>query len=389
MTEQHYDIVVIGAGIQGAGVAQAAAAAGYSVAVMEKTAIAAGTSSRSSKLIHGGLRYLETGQFALVRKTLKERQLLLDIAPSLVKPIPFYIPIYKNNKRKSWQIRIGLSLYALLAGFNKLAIFKTLSIKEQHALMEEGLLQQGMRSVFQYWDAQTDDSLLTQAVMKSAEKFGAKLFIPAPVESVSYNQQAQRFQIKYRLNNQTEVLSSCCLVNAAGPWVNKVLETITPVPKKQDIDLVQGAHIVLDTPAPKGIYYLEAPQDHRAVFVMPWKNKTLLGTTETAFRGDLDNVRATDAEVQYLIKVYQHYFPDHPTRITERFAGLRVLPKSEHGYFSRPRDVVMDESLPGLITLYGGKLTGYRVTAEQVLERLKSKLPASIKSVTTENITIE
>ena len=167
------DVLVIGAGIQGAGVAQAASAAGYSVSVLEKNEIASGTSCKSSKLIHGGLRYLESFQFSLVRKSLKERSILCRLAPDLVKLVPFYIPIYKNTLRRPWQIRLGLSLYALLGGVRKENLFKRVNRQERNKL--DQLEQKNLQKVYVYNDGQTNDAALTKSVMRSAQPLGTEV----------------------------------------------------------------------------------------------------------------------------------------------------------------------------------------------------------------------
>ncbi len=172
-----WDVVVVGGGIHGVGIAQAVAAAGHSVLVLEQEALAAGSSSRSSKLIHGGLRYLESGQFKLVRESLQERAILLRLAPELVRLQKFLIPIYAHSRRHSWQLRIGLSLYALLGGMDPAARFGTVPRHEWGQL--DGLETDGLRQVFHYHDAQTDDALLTAAVMRSAQSLGAELELPA------------------------------------------------------------------------------------------------------------------------------------------------------------------------------------------------------------------
>jgi len=366
-----YDIVIIGGGIQGVGVAQAAAAAGYRVLLLEKQAIASATSSRSSKLIHGGLRYLETAQFGLVRKALRERAILLHIAPDLVRPIVFHIPVYKNSSRKSWQIRLGLSLYALLGGLTPLTRFKHFSRAEY--LLCDGLQTDELSALYRYWDAQTDDVALTRAVMHSALELGAKLRCPAEVISACHADNI--YQLRYRDKNGEKQLSCHAVVNASGPWVNAVLKKIAPQSSRLAVDLVQGAHVLLDAPAPSAIYYVEAPTDKRAVLIMPWQGKTLVGTTETRFQGQLDMIRPTEEEIRYLQAVYRYYFPHRGTNIIDAFAGVRVLPKAEGRFSNRPRDTLLHMSSPGLLSLYGGKLTGYRATAEQVISHLRSCLP--------------
>ena len=364
-----YDIAVIGGGIQGAGVAQAASAAGYKVIVFEQTAIASGTSSKSSKLIHGGLRYLETGQFKLVRKTLLERERLIKLAPTLVKPVKFYIPIYSQTTRSAWQIRVGLFLYQILGGFKKYTQFKKLNLSSQPI---NNLRITDLKAVFQYYDAQTDDKKLTESVMHSAESLGTVLSCPSEVISLNYIN--SMYEVK--TNNIEECIKAKFIVNVSGPWVNQVLDKVDGTPVvKMECDLVQGTHIVLDTPAPDGVVYVEAPQDKRAIFIMPWKGKTLVGTTEKNYVGDPAKVIPTETEINYLKDVYLHYMLLKNVTIIESFAGLRVLPRIQGSFFVRPRDTVIHASAEKLLTLYGGKLTGYRVTAEDVLEKIKKVLP--------------
>jgi glycerol-3-phosphate dehydrogenase len=367
-----YDIAIIGGGIHGVGVAQAAAAAGYAAVVLEQTALAAGTSSRSSKLIHGGLRYLESGQIHLVRESLHERNTLLRVAPDLVRATRFYIPIYKDTARRPWLIRLGLSLYAILAGFHHHSLFRRLHKAQWTEL--DGLRTQGLQTVFRYWDAQTDDARLTQAVMQSALSLGASLLCPAGFTGAVYAN--DRYRVNYERDGETASLSCCALVNAAGPWANEVLGRISPATSTRAIDLVQGAHIVIEGETRQGVYYLEAPADRRAVFVMPWYGNTMIGTTETLHRGDPAKVEVLDEEVDYLLATFRHYFPHRRANIIDRFAGLRVLPHASGAAFNRPRDTVLhsDAQSPGLVTIYGGKLTGYRATAEKLIRELEPRL---------------
>ncbi|MDH5570243.1 MAG: FAD-dependent oxidoreductase [Gammaproteobacteria bacterium] len=385
MSDNVFDILIIGGGIQGAGVAQAAVAAGYHTCLLEKTAIASATSSRSSKLIHGGLRYLESGQFSLVRKALYERDLLLRMAPELVKAVPFYIPVYKNSSRPAWKIRLGLMLYAVLGGFKQYTAFKEIKSGFKHQLA--GLREDDLSALYQYWDAQTDDAALTRSVVQSAKDLGLILICPAGFESAVYQQ--NHYQVSYTENAETKQVYTRFIVNAAGPWVNHVLDRIKPEPEQLMIDLVQGAHIILDVKAGESIYYLEAPQNQRAVFVMPWKGKTLVGTTETEFNGDLNRIEATEAEIRYLQAVYQYYFPSRSAGLLDSFAGVRVLPKTDSSYFNRPRDTVLQSSGKNILTMYGGKLTGYRATAQQVIKKIKADLPERKAIADTRNIELK
>lgn len=361
-SEPIYDVVVIGGGIHGAGVVQAAQAAGYRALVVEKTAWAAGTSSKSSKLIHGGLRYLQSGNFALVRESLRERALLLKLAPGLVCGNWFTIPIYRHSRYRPWQIRIALTLYWLLTGCHREGRFQVIEEKDWPTLA--GLKTEGLQAVFRYRDAQTDDTKLTEAVIRSAQSLGAETRCPAKLLSAERNDNGYRLQLQTAKGEET--LSCRLLVNAAGPWINRVAQLVTPTPDQVPIDLVQGAHLVLDQKISDQCFYLEAPADGRAVFVLPWYDGALLGTTETAFDGNPDLAAATEEEKRYLLEVLYHYFPDYSGKVSGEMAGLRVLPKEQRGFHHRNREVQFVEG-DHYLAIYGGKLTGYRATAEKTL----------------------
>ncbi|HWW22137.1 MAG TPA: FAD-dependent oxidoreductase, partial [Steroidobacteraceae bacterium] len=299
------DVVVVGAGIHGAGIAQAAAAAGHSVLLLEQTAPAAGSSSRSSKLIHGGLRYLETGQFHLVRESLHERTTLMRLAPQLVRLQRFYIPVYRDTRRRPWQLRIGLSLYAVLCGFGRGAGFGSLPRKQWDSL--DGLETRDLQRVFYYHDAQTDDRALTEAVVRSAQQLGVRMLCPAQVHRAALAQNL--VDVYFGWDGSEQHCRARVLVNAAGPWADRLARTISPHIAVPTLECVQGSHIILNSPSPGAIYYVESPRDGRAVFVMPWHEKLMIGTTETRFRGDPGAVAPTAAEVHYLLGVLKHYFP--------------------------------------------------------------------------------
>lgn len=374
-----YDVIVIGAGIHGAGVAQAAAAAGQRVLVLEQNFPAHGTSSRSSKLIHGGLRYLETGQLRLVRESLRERALMLKNAPELVQLKPFYIPIYEHTRRRPWQIRTGLSLYAVLGGFRRGSLFGTIPRRDWHQL--DGLNARKLQTVFRYYDGQTDDAALTLAILRSAMSLGAEIQVEARMLEaelsnegiiVFYQEAGRRVETRARV-----------LINAAGPWVNQVLLRVKPAQTARPIELVQGTHLILPGTPTQGIYYVESPRDGRAIFIMPWHGQTLIGTTETRYRGDPEQAHPLQSEINYLLQVMKHYFPTHHhlsvADIKQSFAGLRVLPAGSGHAFYRPRETLFDvdrPEKPRLLSIYGGKLTGWRATAEQVMRRIAPSLPA-------------
>ena len=383
-----YDVVVVGGGIHGAGVAQAAACAGYSVLLLEQHALASGTSSRSSKLIHGGLRYLEGHDFGLVRESLRERDILLNIAPDLVHLRPFHIPVYPDTSRRPLTLRTGLTLYAMLGGLNRASRFRKLARGEWEAL--DGLDTRTLQVVYQYFDAQTNDVELTRAVMYSATKFGATLSCPS--EFLSARIEPHGCEILYRDHAREKSCRAQVLVNAGGPWVNTVAERIDPTPARVAIDLVQGTHLILDDGLEKGCYYLEAPQDRRAIFLLPWGHQSLLGTTESIYRGDPLAVTPQPQEVDYLLEALQHYFPQRTAHVDDMFAGVRVLPAADGTAFSRSRETqlpVDDHTQPRVLSIVGGKLTGYRATAQKVMHTLQRTLPARTPRADTSTLALK
>ena len=385
-----YDIVIVGGGIHGVGVAQAAAAAGYSVMLLEQNTIASGTSSRSSKLIHGGLRYLESYQFSLVREWIKERNLLLKLAPDLVQLKPFYIPVYKSSTRSAFKIRVGLNVYAILGNLNQTARFSDIPKNEWGQL--DGLNTDGLQKVFSYFDAQTDDTALTRSVMASAQSMGTVLNESARLNRALKNEQG--VELEYEQQGRTYTCTARVLVNAAGPWVNHVAGLVAPEMKILHVDLVQGTHIIVDGSIERGVYYLESPSDHRAIFVIPWKGKVMVGTTETHYDGNPADVRPLPKECDYLAGALRYYFPQFesvsPDKV-DAFAGLRVLPKSHDDPFHRHRDTVLlvdNEQGPSVLSIYGGKLTAYRATAESVMKRLQTSLPGRKKIADTDTLSL-
>ena len=378
----HYDVVVIGGGIHGVGVAQAAACNGWSVLLLEKYALANGSSSRSSKLIHGGLRYLEHNEFSLVRESLRERDILLNVAPDLVELAPFHIPVYPATTRRPWLLRAGLSLYAILGGLDRASRFSSLPRRDWAQL--DGLDVDGLQAVFRYYDAQTNDAALTRAVMQSAIEHGAELACPATLQAARVTPDS--CEIDYVAEGMVRHCTAGVLVNAAGAWAGDVDACIDPRPPAVAVDLVQGTHLVLPEPVAHGCYYVEAPQDRRAVFLMPWGNYSLLGTTEHSYYGDPQQVRVLDEEIGYLQQVLRHYFPQRSTDVVEAFAGLRVLPTGGNAS-ARSRETrlpVDDRNRPRRIAIYGGKLTGYRATAAKVIERIRPGLPSRKPRARTE-----
>ncbi|MDQ6959965.1 MAG: glycerol-3-phosphate dehydrogenase/oxidase [Mariprofundaceae bacterium] len=375
------DVLVIGGGIHGCGVAQAAAAQGLRVLLVEQGEIASGTSSRSSKLIHGGLRYLETAQFSLVREALHEREILLRIAPELVRKERFYIPVYRTSSRSAWKIAAGLMLYRLFGGDG--AGFHPVSHARWAQTLPD-LSMQGLRAVFQYRDAATDDAALTKAVADSAIQMGAEVLTGCRVQS------AKRVHDGWEVDMGHDGMAhASALVNAAGPWVNQVQDLIAPKPRKLCISLVQGSHIIL--PQSQEAYVYAEADDGRAAFIMPWKGKTMVGTTEVDAL-DVDHPDPGDDEISYLLKVYRRHYPSRPSGendVMDCFAGVRVLTGEGGRFTGRTREVRLlcdDSGHPHRVTIYGGKLTTYRRTAERVMQLLSPALHPPRPEADTANI---
>lgn len=364
-----YDIAIIGGGIHGAACAELLSQSGYKVVVLEQYhQVGLATSSKSSKLIHGGLRYLETAQFKLVHECLQQRKYLLKQYPDLVKLVPFHIPVYEDSYRSPWLIRLGLSIYTLFS----FKLFKT--IKKSDWKQLDNLKTSHLRTVFQYYDGQTNDALLTQRIMQQAEENGAQLITDACFISAQCDDDS--CSIKFQQQNEPHEISSRIMINATGPWVNHILNNITPSQSQIKIDLIAGTHIIVPGKLTQGMYYLEAPQDKRAVFVMPWTSQSgdeqiLIGTTELLFNGSPETVTATEKEIDYLLQVYNHYFTSHISKdkVIDSFAGLRVLPASNDSAFNRSRDTIIHYNHtknPKVFSIYGGKLTAHRVTAQHL-----------------------
>ena len=353
-TEQTYDVVVIGGGIQGAGVALLARAAGYRVMLLEQATWAAETSSKSSKLIHGGLRYLQTGQFKLVYQCLRERRWMLTKLPHLVQPNWFYIPLYRHSPYPVWKVHLGLWLYRWLAGNSPHSQYKKVP-RSQWATLA-GLQQQGLRAVFQQYCRLGGEALEhTQCLHAHPTPLGHRLFIQR-------NQQP------------LTSLSAKIVVNASGPWVNALLQQLDPKQPRLAIEWVQGSHLCLSPQLAPVCFYLPALADQRVIFCLPWQDMTLVGTTEVVHHGLVESAQVTTEEVAYLTQVVRHYFPQYRFRVQAQFCGLRVLPSTTASPFVRNRDTVI-VNRNRIISLYGGKLTAWRATAQTVLQSIQGLIP--------------
>ena len=263
-------------------------------------------------------------------------------------------------------------------------VFRTIPKDRWNEL--DGLKTEGLRTVLQYSDAQTDDAALTRAVMQSAESLGADLLCPG--RFVSGRVLADHCEVSIDYDNQQHRIRADVVVNAAGPWARNLLSQFDPPLPDFPVDNVQGTHIELPAPVRKGCYYLEVPSDKRAIFVMPWRDHTLLGTTEYIYNGNPADADATVNEVDYLISAYKQFFPENDIEVLSSWAGLRVLP-AKGDAFKRSRETMLpvdNESKPRVVSIFGGKLTGYRATALKVLKRVAKSMSKADRIADTSDL---
>ncbi|MGB1667071.1 MAG: glycerol-3-phosphate dehydrogenase [Pseudohongiellaceae bacterium] len=380
-SQSEFDLLVIGGGINGAGIAADAAGRGLSVALLEKGDLASATSSWSSKLIHGGLRYLENYHFGLVRKSLKEREVLTTAAPHLVTPLAFQIPMLPES-RSAILLRCGLFLYDTLAKRKHYGASRAVRYRA------DSPLEASIRKGFEYWDAQVDDSRLVVANALQARQRGAVVLTRHEVTDASAHPEGWSVVVKDHLSTIRKTLTCKVLVNAAGPWVSQLDGKIAGSEKAHPLRLVKGSHLVLPKLSAQNKAFLLQHEDGRVVFVIPYLDDySLVGTTEEEYSGDLDAPQISEAEVSYLLNIVNHYFNVNVSdeQIVGAFSGIRPLIENEGEQASRvSRDYRLQlNRLPApMLSVYGGKVTTYRLLAEQVLDRLREFFPAMTGSWT-------
>ena len=375
------DLFIIGGGINGAGIARDAAGRGLSVMLAEMGDYASGTSSSSTKLIHGGLRYLETLEFGLVRESLHERATLMKTAPYLVRPQRFILPMTSDQKRASWKVWLGLKLYDFLAGKG---LPKSCRLPVREALRKPRLNRAGLTGLLAYFDCQTDDARLTLATLLDAREKGADVANYRKVTALEPNDAG--FEVTYREKGATEKAQARFVVNAAGPWANDMVDMCKSceLPRK-GLRLVRGSHVLLKLPEPEDHdAYLLQNTDGRVIFVIPWRPATetflIVGTTDMVQEGNPGGATCSDEEREYLLDCYNRYFSHvngHPATegdVVWKWAGVRPLVDDGAKNLSKvTRDVdfaVSAQGSGGFVTIYGGKLTTYRALAEKVMEKL-------------------
>ena len=378
MTDGTVDLFVIGGGINGAGIARDAAGRGLSVVLCEKDDLAEGTSSRSGKLVHGGLRYLEYYEFRLVREALIEREVLLAAAPHIIWPMRFVLP-HSPQDRPAWLVRLGLFLYDHLGGRKRLPGTRTLDLRRD----PEGapILDRYTRG-FEYSDCWVDDARLVVLNAVDAAERGATVLTRSPCISARREDGAWTVTTRHAITGEERVFTAKVLVNAAGPWVSDVVSRVAGSNSARKVRLVKGSHIVVPKFWAGEQAYLVQNHDRRVIFVNPYEgDKALIGTTDVPWEGRAEDVTASEAEVDYLIAAVNRYFKERLTRadVLTTFAGVRPLFDDGKGNPSAvTRDYVFDLDRTGgapLLNIFGGKITTFRELAERGLHKLGEVLP--------------
>jgi len=372
-----FDVVVLGGGITGAGCLLDAAQRGLRVLLVEKDDIASGTSSRSSKLIHGGLRYLKQMQFRVTRLACRERDRMLQLSPHLVHPVPFLYPAYEGDRTPGWQVDLGLWMYDRLTSGSQR---HTQVSPEELQEVAPGLRTEDLDRALRYGDALTDDARLTLAVAATGFAYGGLVLTRAAAEEGMEDPDGRLVGVVIRdlESGATHRVRASLVLNATGHWVDRVRERFGRT--GQRVRPSRGVHLVLpaDLLPLRAAVAVASPDDGRPVFLIPHPEGVLVGTTDLYHDGSLDDPRATAEEVIYLLRVLAHAFPDRPidrSAVLGVFAGLRPivdLDSDSPSKASREEEIWEEE---GLLSVAGGKLTTYRVTAAEAVDRAVALLP--------------
>jgi glycerol-3-phosphate dehydrogenase len=394
ISETTFDVIVIGAGINGAGIARDAAMRGLKVLLLDKGDIGCGTSSFSTRLIHGGLRYLEHREFGLVRESLRERETLMRIAPHLVRPLPLLVPIYKEARRGLWTMRAGMIAYDFLS-FDKSLPRHRMLTRDQTLKEFPGLNPEGLVGGAVYYDAQVEfaERLVLENAL-SASEYEARVLTYSRVDRlIVEDEKVCGIEFQNELNGERHSTRGQIIFNAAGPWVDQLLEKAGAA-SPQLIGGTKGSHIIVAPfpGAPSCAIYVEAETDHRPFFIIPWNGNYLIGTTDIRYDGDLDLVRIQAEEIAYLVRETNRIIPSanlSRDKILYTYAGVRPLPftggKGEAG-ITRRHFIRRHPQVTNLFSIVGGKLTTYRSLAEEAVNLVFKELGKSVAKCSTAEV---
>lgn len=379
LRNEPFDIVVIGGGITGAGIVRDAVLRGYKTCLIEKADFGSGTSSKSSKLVHGGFRYLNNLEFGLVHEALVERKTLMDIAPHIVHPVECLLPILTQNSMPAWMAHIGLFLYDFLAFTKRIGCHKMLGAEEIEEI-EPLLRRDDIKKVARYYDCLADDFRLVMANLQSAAQGGGVLANYVKAHDVLWESgKVAGIEARDEIGGESFPVRSRVVANASGPWCDYLRRELLE-DSKQRVRTTKGIHLVLsrdDLPICH-VILAQAVQDDRYVFAVPWRQFVFLGTTDTDYDGDPDRIPTERSDVDYLLDAFNHFFPDanlNDDKIISTFAGLRPLTYEEGKTASSvTREYQIFEQPPSFFNILGGKLTTYRSMAEEMVNRMAKRL---------------
>ncbi len=367
------DLLIIGGGINGAGIARDAAGRGLSVTLVEKNDLASGTSSKSSKLIHGGLRYLEYGEFRLVREALRERETLMRIAPHLVSPLRIILPHHKGLRPK-WMLRLGLFLYDHIGGGRTLPGTSVVNLKTGST---KNVLKPEFITGFEFSDCRVDDARLVVANALGAQERGAEILVRSKCVGLTHKEGIWHATISEHPGGAERIIKAKCIVNASGIRVDELVEIALGAEHPDHLRLVKGSHIVTKRLYPGRQLYMFQNPDKRIIFAIPYEQDyTLIGTTDAPYELSDGPIEISQEETDYLLHAANQYFAQEITRddIVWSYAGVRPLYDNNKGNASAvTRDYVFDvkdETNPPILSIFGGKITTYRELAEHALRKL-------------------
>ncbi|WP_131794708.1 glycerol-3-phosphate dehydrogenase [Fluoribacter gormanii] len=376
-----FDVAIIGGGINGCGCAADAALRGLSVVLLEQDDLASKTSSSSTKLIHGGLRYLENYEFSMVKKAIIERQRLLDLAPHLVHPQALVLP-YEKHMRSAWFLRFGLFIYDHLSGKNRLPKCKMIYRKSKKGYFDS--LIDKLNMGFLFYDAVTDDARLTIVNALQAKNHGASIRTQSTVIHTEVVNNLWQLTIQPKTGPNYKLYAKS-IINAAGPWVKSV-EELTKIPDRQKVSLIKGSHIIVPQIYEGNHAYLLQHQDRRIIFVIPYHGFSMIGTTDIPLTDKPDDASISNQEIQYLVDLVNSYFTCKISKddIIYTWSGVRALLADENKEartLSRDYSYIVHHKPAPIVTIYGGKITTYRQLAEEVINQLNQCFPKISPSI--------
>lgn len=375
LSQKPYDVLIVGGGINGAAIAHMAAMNGLKTALLEKGDFASGTSSKSTKLIHGGLRYLENLEFGLVRESLRERSVQLKSSPHLVRPLRFIIPVYDSDQRPLWLMKFGVKIYDILSGRHIIEKHRVLDVEEICQLFP-GIRREGLVGGVMYSDAQMNDARLCLENVLSAVEKGADAANYVKVTSfIQENGRTVGVQAKDELTQQDFEVRARKTVCAVGPWTN-ILMRKEHSKSKARIRPTKGVHIVYKGGISDHAVLIPTRKDQRIFFIIPWMGNSMIGTTDTDYTGNPNQVKVEEEDIEYLMAETKRVFPGfnlNQENIITSFAGLRPLVSESGAPAKVSRKHVIKESYSGIIYVMGGKYTTYRKIAEDTVCRLTKK----------------